>query len=136
MMDRTGRRMNLLAALAVLAVMAAAPAVTRAASSEYSPEAYEKAKREGKVIVLDFHAGWCPTCRKQATVLAELVSEDAISKGVAVLQVDFDNSDKLKQDHKVASQSTLIVIKDDKEIARAVGIVEKEQIRALIEKAL
>ena len=87
------------------------------------------------VVVLDFHASWCPTCRKQEAVIADLAKEPAM-KNVAVFKVDFDNARRLKKAHEVSRQSTLVVLKEGKEVARATGLTSKDSIRELIGRAL
>lgn len=124
-----------LVALGLFALLIS-PAVIAGGDRAYSPEALSKAQAQGKVVVLDFHASWCPTCRKQASVLSELAGDAKLKNKVAFLRVDFDDADALRDKMKVSKQSTLVVLKGGKEIARATGITSREGIRDLIAKAL
>ena len=101
----------------------------------YKEAAFSEAKAAGKTVLLDFHADWCPVCRKQGPVLGSLVHEDKL-KDIAAFKVNYDDETALKKQLKVTSQSTLIVFKGEKLVSRAVGVTDKDKIRALIEKGL
>jgi thioredoxin-like negative regulator of GroEL len=101
----------------------------------YNEAAFAEAKAAGKTVLLDFHADWCPVCKKQGPVLGSLVQEDKL-KDIAAFKVNYDDETALKKQLKVTSQSTLIVFKGEKLVSRAVGVTDKDKIRALIEKAL
>jgi thioredoxin 1 len=101
----------------------------------YNEAAFGEAKAAGKTVLLDFHADWCPVCRKQAPILGSLVQEDKLNN-IAAFKVSYDDETALKKQLKVTSQSTLIVFKGEKLVSRAVGVTDKDKIRDLIEKAL
>jgi thioredoxin 1 len=101
----------------------------------YNEAAFAEAKAAGKTVLLDFHADWCPVCQKQGPLLGSLVQEDKL-KDVAAFKVNYDDETALKKELKVTSQSTLIVFKGDHVMSRAVGVTDKDKIRALIEKGL
>lgn len=100
----------------------------------YSDLAFKEAQSNGKSIALDFHASWCPTCKKQKAVLEDLSKEKEFDSMVGLV-VDYDNSEELKKKLNVKKQSTLIVFKGDKEMGRALGITDKEEIKSLLKKA-
>ncbi len=101
----------------------------------YSDLAFKEAQISGKSIVLDFHASWCPTCKKQKVVLEELSKEKELNNVVGFV-VDYDNSEELKKKMNVKKQSTLIVFKGEKEMGRGLGITDKEEIKTLLKKSL
>ena len=101
----------------------------------FNQDAFTEAKAAGKTVVLDFHADWCPVCRKQGPLLQSLVQEDKL-KDVLVFKVNYDKESTLKKDLKVKDQSTLIVFKGKDEVSRATWETNKDQVRALIEKGL
>ncbi|MEK6708957.1 MAG: hypothetical protein AABZ64_00095 [Nitrospinota bacterium] len=55
---------------------------------------------------------------------------------MAVFQVDFDGQKGVLRRHEVRFQSTLIVFKGRAEQGRSTGDVDRERIRALMEKGL
>jgi thioredoxin len=101
----------------------------------YGETAFKAATSAGKTVLLDFHADWCPVCRKQGPLLESLAQEDKL-KNVVVLKVDYDDERALEKQLKILSQSTLVVFKGEKEVARATGVTDKDKIRELIEKGL
>jgi thioredoxin 1 len=101
----------------------------------YHEAAFKEAKAAGKTVLLDFHADWCPVCRKQGPVIGSLIREEEF-KDIAAFKVNYDDETSLKKQLKVTSQSTLIVFKGERAVTRATGVVDKNEIRALLEKGL
>lgn len=128
------RRLLALAALA-LAFVLAAPGAHAAAPLPFDPAAFQQAQADGKTIVVDFHADWCPTCKKQAPVIVELLKEERFA-GMVVFVADYDTQIELKRQLKVSRQSTLVVFKGEKEVGRSTGVTRKAGIASLFEKGL
>jgi|SRR5271155_3536299 len=101
----------------------------------YSETTFKEATTAGKTVLLDFHADWCPVCRRQGPLIESLAQEDKL-KDVVVLKVNYDDEGALKKQLKVSIQSTLIVFKGEKEVTRATGMTDKDKLRELIEKGL
>jgi thioredoxin 1 len=57
-------------------------------------------------------------------------------KGMTVLVADYDKEKDLKREHKVRSQSVLIVFKGEQEVARLGGQTQPEPIAQALSKAL
>jgi thioredoxin 1 len=89
----------------------------------------------GKPVAVHFHADWCPTCVNQARALEQLKASGDL-KGVTVLVADYDKEKDLKRQHKVRSQSVLVVFKGSTEVARSAGEVKPEQLRQALAKSL
>lgn len=101
----------------------------------FSQQAFDQLTHEGKPVVVDVAAPWCPTCRAQKPIIEKL-SQQAAYKDVAVLTVNFDEDKAALKSFKVSSQSTLIAFKSGKEAARTVGDTTPAGIEALFKKAL
>jgi thiol-disulfide isomerase/thioredoxin len=101
----------------------------------FSRAEYEQAKTQGKTVVLDFHADWCSTCAKQKPVLESLLIEKELVPVVA-FTVDYDNENELKRELKIQKQSTLVVFKGKKEVARNMGLTDSAEIESLIQKGI
>jgi thioredoxin 1 len=99
----------------------------------FDQEAFAAAKNEGKTVILDVYADWCGTCKKQKPILEGLINQKEYKDFVA-FKIDFDKSAELKKALKVTKQSTLIVFKGEKEVARSVGVTDKDDIAALFKK--
>src|SRR5271157_885819 len=82
-------RRSLLACAAVAGALFAAPAVA-AERIDYTAATFDAAQKSGKSILVEIHATWCPICRAQAPILADL-EKDAKFQNLLVLHVDFDS---------------------------------------------
>ncbi len=125
--------------LALLAIAAAsAPLVGSAAAPGANPftmEAFEAAKKAGKSILVEVHAPWCPTCKAQQPILAELLASPKYAS-LTVFRVDFDSQKDALRALGARQQSTLIVFKGGKETGRSVGDTARPSIAGLLEKSL
>lgn len=112
------------------------PALTSAGEPRpYDPAAFKAAQAAGKPIVVEIHADWCTECKVQNRILNKL-SDQAPYTGLVRLRVDYDKQKEVVTEFKAKKQSTLVVYKGDKELARAVGITSEEKIRALVDKVI
>lgn len=121
----------------VSAALAALLPFTFANSAEMpaSPADFHKANAEGKSIVIDVSAPWCPTCRAQAPILEKL-SQSEKFRNVLVLKIDFDSQQDFLASLNVRQQSTLIAFKGGQEVGRSVGDTRASSIEDLFAKAL
>lgn len=101
----------------------------------FSKEEYDAALKAGGTVVVDFHASWCPTCKKQEPILNEIVSMKGYENVVA-LKADFDKEKDLKKSLNVSKQSTIVVFKGGKEVARSTGTTAKDELKKLIDKGI
>lgn len=106
-----------------------------AAGERFTPAAFEAAQKAAKPILVEITAPWCPTCKAQKPILGKLLQSEKFKSFVA-LAVDFDSQKDIVRGLKAQSQSTLIVFKGDKEVARSVGDTNPASIEALLTKAL
>lgn len=113
----------------------ARPAAKAGQARPFDQAAFDKAKADGKTVLVDFAASWCPTCKKQGPVIESLLKEDKY-KDVVAFKADYDKEQELKKQLKVTGQSTLVVFKGDKEAGRAMGITDKVAIGTLLAKGL
>ena len=121
-------RRSLLAATALLAF---APLQAAHAEADFTMENFKAAQKDGKRILVDVWASWCPTCKAQGPILkSELAKPE--NKDVVMLRVNFDTQLDVLKAFKVQSQSTLIMFKGDKEIGRSVGDTNVSSIGKLI----
>jgi thiol-disulfide isomerase/thioredoxin len=123
----------------VLAATLAAPFAgpVRAAPPVAQPfdgAAYDAALASGRPMLVEITADWCPTCRKQKQVFADLL-QDPRYEDLLILSVDFDREKAVVQSLGAQTQSTLIVYAGGKETARAVGTAREKKIKALLDTA-
>ncbi len=112
--------------------------VLPASAAEWKPftEAdFAAAKKDGKSILVDIFAVWCPVCRAQNPILTQLTREPEF-KDLVVFKIDFDTQKADVRELKATSQSTLIAFKGETEKARSVGDTNPASIAALVKSAL
>lgn len=116
-------------ALATIATLASAGTI-----KPYDQAAFDKLAAEGKPIVLSVRAPWCPTCKKQDPIQAELLKQPAY-RDYTLFTIDFDSQKDLLKKYKVGMQSTIVVFHGATEVGRSVGDTKEESIDALMKKA-
>jgi thioredoxin-like negative regulator of GroEL len=89
----------------------------------------------GGPLLIDVHATWCSTCKKQQEVLKQLLETDKY-KGYTMLVVDFDKQTDVLAQFKVSQRSTLIVLRGEDEWGRSTAITSQEAISGLLDQAL
>lgn len=122
--------MKFLFAAPVAALMMVAPAFA-GSFQPYVKADFDKLVASGQPVLVHVHADWCPTCKRQLTVLGPMLNDPANAKVMAIT-VDFDKETAFKQANKIGGQSTLIVYKGGKEVARSVGATEASAINGLV----
>ena len=124
-----------LAGLIVAAALLGSAALAQALEIRpYTAAALASAEQAGQPVALHFRADWCPTCRAQDRVLQALQAEKGLD--ITVLSVNYDTEKDLKRRFRINTQSTLVVLKGDKESARLVGDTAARSIRAALKSAL
>lgn len=84
---------------------------------------YEKALADGKIILLDFYANWCPICRAEAPEL-KAGFDSLTTDRVVGFRVNYNDSDtdedekKLAKDFAITYQHTKVILKNGKEVLR------------------
>ncbi|MFY9314673.1 MAG: thioredoxin family protein [Burkholderiales bacterium] len=106
-----------------------------AGEQPYDKAAFDRAIAEGRPVIVDFYADWCPTCKTQKPIVLELM-RDAKMKDVTLFVADFDKEKELKKALRVSQQSTFVVFKGGKEVARSTGQTRKADLAAVFAKAL
>jgi thioredoxin 1 len=128
------RRFNAL----VLASLATPFAASRAAAmsfAEYTPDAFVKLLGSGDPVIVHVHADWCSVCRAQMPVMERVLS-GAAYKGVRAVRVNFDREKRFLADYKVIRQSTIIIFRGGKEIARLSYESDPERIEQTLAHAI
>ena len=107
---------------ALFAIAALPFAFTAALAGDvpFTQAVFDAAMKAKQPILVEIHADWCPTCKAQAPIIKSLTEQSKFS-GMAILRVDFDSQKDIVRQFGAQQQSTLIVFKDGKEVARSVG---------------
>ncbi|HVB81541.1 MAG TPA: thioredoxin family protein [Candidatus Binataceae bacterium] len=89
------------------------------------------AQKEGRPILVDIRASWCPTCAAQKPILERLTAKPEF-KNLVVFTVDFDTQKDVVREFHAQMQSTLIAFKGTTETVRSVGDTEERSIEKLL----
>lgn len=108
---------------------------------EYNRADYEKALKEGKTILLDFYANWCPICRGEEPNLFSgfnsLTEENVIGFRVNYKDSETDQDEKTLADQlKVTYQHTKIILKGGKEFSRSLDSWNQQKFDSEIKSAI
>lgn len=86
------------------------------------------------VCVVDFNATWCGPCRMLAPIL-ESLSEDYEGKA-KFFAIDTDENQELSEKFNIMSIPAVIILKDGVKVDASIGLVQKQNLAAVIDKAL
>jgi len=103
--------------------------------AKYEADGFRKLLASGVPVVVHVHADWCPVCRVQIPII-ERVLKGAAYKNVRAIRVNFDRDKAFLADYKVVRQSTIIVFKAGKEVARLSYDTDPARIEEVLEWAL
>ena len=101
--------------------------------TNFTNEEFLKAQNDGKAVVVYSWNKYCLTCNKQKKILKE-AREDF--QDVIFLYIEHTKNKKIVKDLNINFWSTIAVYKNNKEISKAVGLVEKEKIYTLIKTGI
>lgn len=113
--------------LFVICALFLSSAVFAGGTMEFTEANFEKLKSEDAIFLIDVHATWCPTCRKQGTVIKEYLKQNPESD-LMVLKVDYDKQKEWVKYFKAPRQSTLIMYKGNVETARSIAETDETKL--------
>jgi thioredoxin 1 len=123
------------AGLALAMVVFATVGAAATERKTFDEKAFATAQAQGKSILIDISASWCPTCQAQKPIIQKLSAEPQY-KDLTIFDVDFDTRKDVLRKFGAQVQSTLIVFKGSKETGRSVGSTSESTIDDLMRKAL
>ena len=103
-----------------------------AKETTFKKELFDKAQADGKIVIVSSWIKYCTSCASQMKVLDKAKN-------------DFDNIEYFKFDvtieeiaqmFDVQYQTTLLIFKDNEEVHRSIGQIEKDKIYSIIESVL
>ena len=101
----------------------------------FNQKEFDQLTKEGKPVVLDISAPWCPTCKQQKPIIEGLMKQPAYTD-VTLLTIDFDSAKSTLKTFKVNTQSTLVAFKGEKEVGRSVGDTTPAGLEGLVKKTV
>ena len=98
----------------------------------FTKDLFESAQNAGKTVVVNSWNKYCYTCIKQEKIFKKAKKEFKDVLFLSFAQKNKDIAKFLNIDYR----STIVIYRNNKEIARAVGITKKEEIYLLINKGI
>ena len=102
-------------------------------TTTFTLEKFNKAQEDGKVVVINSWNKSCYTCAKQVKILNE--AEEKF-KNVVFLSFEQNKNKDIAKLLNIEYWTTIAVYKDNKEIAREMGLTNKDEIFGLIKKGI
>ena len=88
--------------------------------------------QQGKVVIINFWASWCPPCKMVEPLIDDLSTE--LNEKVKIGKMNVDQNPSRRAEYDILGVPTFIIFKDGKEVERRVGAQSKEQLRDLVQK--
>ncbi len=85
-------------------------------------------------VLVDFWAPWCGPCRKISPIIDDLAAE--YEGKVKVVKVNTDENLKITQEFSISGIPSILIFKKGEAVERLVGLMQKSQLVANIEKHL
>ena len=89
----------------------------------------EEVLNSDKTVLIDFYADWCGPCKAYSPIVESVAAEN---EDIKVVKIDVDNAQDIAYKYQVMSIPTTVVIKDGKEVNRAVGMMSKSDLVEMV----
>ncbi len=99
----------------------------------FTLEKFNKAQEDGKIVVINSWNKFCSTCAKQVKILNE--AEEKF-KNMVFLSFEQNKNKDIAKLLNIDYWTTIAVYKNNKEIAREMGLTNKDKIYSLIKKGI
>lgn len=116
---------------AIVAAMIATAPASAAEFQDFSRAAFNAAQAQGRPILLEVHAWWCPTCASQGNTVKKTVVAPQYAK-LIVFKINYDKQKPEWKRFGVSKQGTLIAFRGARETGRLNFVTDKAQIATLI----
>jgi thioredoxin 1 len=123
-----------IAAGLALVLTAASPA-TAAEFRAFDQPAFAAALAEGRPVLVDVHAWWCPVCASQNHSIKRTVIAPKFDR-LIVFRLDYDKQKAEWKGFGVRKQATLIAFRGGHEVGRLAYVTDKDRIDALLASAV
>ena len=98
-------------------------------STTFNKEVFKKAQQNGKVVVINSWNKTCYTCGKQVKIL-DLAEKEF--PDILFLSFEQTKDEEIAKSLGIEYWTTIVVYKNNKEIARSIGQTKKSEIYSLI----
>lgn len=113
------------------ALLSAGLGASAAEPVAYSAQKLQSLQAQGKTVLVDVYASWCPTCRAQTPVLDKLLKEKQFAQ-VTALRLDWDAQREDARAMGAPRQSTLFLYRGGHKVATSVAETREALLRAFL----
>ena len=89
----------------------------------------EEVLNSEKTVLIDFYADWCGPCKAYSPIVESVATEN---EDIKVVKIDVDNAQDIAYKYQVMSIPTTVIIKNGKEVNRAVGMMSKSDLVEMV----
>lgn len=104
----------------------------------FTPALWRDIRQRPDTVIFNYRASWSLTCQIKAELITEALADTPAYRQLTFVDVDWDTfgPSQLTEQLKVTRRSTLLVMKEGKEVARLVNEPYARKVRALLDTAL
>ena len=95
----------------------------------FTNEIFQKAQKDGKIVVINSWQKSCFTCKKQIKILDQAEKK---FNDILFLSYDQENETEIANQLKIQYWTTIVIYKDKKEVYRSIGQTNKDKIISVI----
>ena len=95
----------------------------------FTNEIFEKSQLDGKTVIVHSWNKTCSTCAKQVKILDKAKQD---FKDVIFLSFEQTKDKEIAKFLSIDYWTTIVVYKDNKEVSRSIGLIDKEKIYSQI----
>jgi len=85
---------------------------------------------QDKPVLVDFFAEWCGPCKMMSPILKEV--KDELQEDISIIKIDVDKNQSLAAKYQVKGVPTFMLFKNGKQRWRQSGMLQKNDIIAII----
>ena len=85
---------------------------------------------QDKPVLVDFFAEWCGPCKMMSPILKEVKGE--LKEDISIIKIDVDKNQSLAAKYQVKGVPTFMLFKNGKQLWRQSGMLQKNDIIAII----
>ncbi len=83
-------------------------------------------------VLVDFFADWCGPCKMLAPILKQV--KDTFGDAIKIIKIDVDKNQLLATKYQVRGVPTMILFKNGKPLWRQSGVLQRDDISAIINR--
>ena len=119
--------------LIIIFVLIPSHSLSAEKKTTFTVDKFNKSQEAGKVVVINSWNKSCSTCAKQVKILDE--AEEKF-KNVIFLSFEQNKNKDIARLLNIDYWTTIVIYKNNKEIAREMGLTNKDKIYSLIKKGI